>query len=149
MTPSERLGVVVIAGSLAACAAAVMAGRWLVRWARSLKSELPEEAERRRRVKLNRCGRIAPGEVIDLVEDAPPEASLRRVVVYRYEVAGVTYEAAQDVSALPAAGFAGEGLEGLFSNVKYDPRKPMNSIIACEEWNGFSASKKPLGLTKP
>lgn len=106
-----------------------------------LKAVSPEEAEKRRRLLINRNGRIASAEVVDLVEETPPDQSPRRVVVYRYEVAGVTYEAAQDVFGFSGAEFAGQGLAGLASSVKYDPQMPMNSIIACEEWSGLTLAK--------
>lgn len=138
MTPSTRLTVIVAASSVAASAAAAALGWALVRWARKWKSISPEEAERLRRLRVNRGGRIVSAQVVDLIEDAE---TLRRVVVYRYEVAGVTYEAAQDVFAFSGAGFSGEGLTGLSSSVKYDPKKPMNSIIACEGWSGLTPGK--------
>lgn len=95
---------------------------------------------------MNRVGRIASGEIVDLVEDGGSGETdpLRRVVVYQYEVAGVTYEAAQDVSSLSSfstAGFLGDAPTGLEASVKYDPEKPMNSIIMCEEWNGTTRGK--------
>lgn len=136
MTPITRLAFVVAAGAVAAGAAAV--GLACVRWARKRKSVSPDEAERLRRLRVNRAGRIASAQVVDLIEDTEKP---RRVVVYRYEVAGVTYEAAQDVLAFSEAGFSGESLAGLSSSVKYDPQKPMNSIIACEEWSGLACAK--------
>jgi hypothetical protein len=58
------------------------------------------------------------------------------LVSYAYEVAGVTYEAAQDVTALPEIAAMARFLSGQTASVKYDPKRPANSIIACEEWSG-------------
>jgi hypothetical protein len=98
----------------------------------------PEERERLRRLDVNRRGRITAGQVTDLLEHPSGEKSGRRarLIVYKYEVAGVTYEAAQDVSSLPEAG-CWRGAAGQTASVKYDPRHPTNSIIACEEWYGI------------
>jgi hypothetical protein len=61
-----------------------------------------------------------------------------RLVVYSYEVAGVSYEAAQDVTALPEIAAVAQFLPGQIASVKYDPQRPANSIIACEEWSGLA-----------
>jgi len=107
----------------------------LSRWRR----KSPEELERLRRLDVNRRGRITAGHVTDLVEQPSARAGgpLSQLVVYKYEVAGVTYEAAQDVSSLPVLGWASQALADQTASVKYDPQRPTNSIIACEEWYGI------------
>jgi hypothetical protein len=52
-------------------------------------------------------------------------------------VAGATYAAAQDVSALPEIAAAAPFLPGHTTSVKYDPKQPTNSILACEDWCGI------------
>lgn len=59
------------------------------------------------------------------------------ILLYEYEVAGVTYEAAQDLSALPQIAAAAPFLPGQITSVKYDPKQPTNSILACEAWCGI------------
>ena len=59
------------------------------------------------------------------------------ILLYDYEVAGVTYEAAQDLSALPEIAAAAPFLPGQTTSVKYDPKQPTNSILACEAWCGI------------
>jgi hypothetical protein len=59
------------------------------------------------------------------------------LIVYQYVVAGVTYEVAQDVSMLPGIFDLAHGAGGQTASVKYDPKRPTNSIIACEEWSGI------------
>jgi hypothetical protein len=123
--------------ALAGAAAAAGLGAWLLACLKRWRRKSPEEIERERRLDVNRRGRIAVGHVVDVVEsDGTPAPG--RLIVYTYEVAGVTYEAAQDISALPQVAAAAHGLAGQTASVKYDPRRPANSIIACEQWCGIS-----------
>lgn len=137
-----RVAVIVTAAGAFVAVTAISAGlgRKLIRAARRWGKKSPEEVERLRRLELNRRGRIIPARIVDVIEDGAPGA-LRRIVLYRYEVAGVTYEAAQEVSAFVGVELLTQGLAGLFSNAKYDPHQPLNSMIACEEWNGFDDGK--------
>ncbi len=113
----------------------------LVRWRR----KDPEEIERLRRLDVHRRGRITAGQIVDLVEPQPPAPSAR-FLVYKYEVAGVTYELSQDVSSLPEAASLAPQALGEAANVKYDPTTPANSIIACEEWCGLRPRNRGTGL---
>ena len=97
----------------------------------------PEAIERLRRLDVHRRGRITAGQIVDLVEPQPPAPSAR-FLVYKYEVAGVTYELSQDVSSLPEVASLAPQALGEAANVKYDPTTPANSIIACEEWCGLT-----------
>lgn len=119
----------------------------LIRARRRWRRKNPEELERLRRLRVSRDGRIASAEIIDWA-DAGPADSSSRALIYRYEVAGVTYEAAQVIANFPSAALLAEGLSGLESHVKYDPRNPANSIIACEEWSGLKPAK-PAVTAKP
>lgn len=123
-------------------------GRHIAKWASRWRSKSPEEIERLRRQEISRLGRIASAEIVDVLENAPGAAA-GRVVVYRYEVAGVTYEAAQEVSAFTQKETLLEALAGSASSIKYDPRKPINSIIACEEWSGISGKTSIAGTVSP
>jgi hypothetical protein len=130
----------VAAGAGVAAASGVAIG--LVKVARAFlrkwKRKSPGEIERLRRLDVNRRGRITSGQIIDWIEKHSPAENVR-LVVYKYEVGGVTYEAAQEVSALPDFNLPGTGAECLASSVKFDPKKPTNSIIVCEEWCGLNA----------
>jgi hypothetical protein len=96
----------------------------------------PAELERLRRLDINTRGRISAGRIVDLVE-GETTGSKSRLVVYSYEVAGVTYQAAQDVAALLEIAAMAQFLVGQTASVKYDPKRPANSIIACEHWSGL------------
>ena len=125
-----------LAVALAASAVAVTSGVWIVVRVRNWRKKSPEELERLRRLDINRRGRIAASHVVDLIESGRAENS-PRLIVYQYEVAGVTYEVAQDVSMLPQIFASAHGLGGQTASVKYDPKRPTNSIIACEDWSGI------------
>ena len=88
----------------------------------------PEEKERRRRIEVNRVGRVFEGSLID---------ARSTILYYVYEIRGVGYSTSQDVSAfleaLPADLTSLIGHAG----VKYDPKNPANSIVICEEWSGL------------
>ena len=96
----------------------------------------PGEIERLRRLDLNQRGRITVGTVLELLEP-PAEAPSTRAIVYKYEVAGVTYEVGQDCTALAEVVRSTSMLPGQTVSIKYDPKSPSNSIIACEDWNGL------------
>ena len=131
MSPSLRLTF-----GLAVAATAAALGAWTLarlRWRR----KSPEEIERLRRLDVNRRGRITVGHVVDIV-DPDASAGQGRLVVYKYEVAGVIYEVAQNIAALPELAAAAPTLPGHTASIKYDPKQPTNSILACEEWNGVS-----------
>ena len=100
----------------------------LILW-RVLRREVPpEEVERRRRLGVNHTGKLGDAEVTEIDQGT---------VFYSYSVSGVSYAAAQDLCTveelLPADRMSAMGP----AQIKYDPRNPANSIVACEEWSGF------------
>ena len=122
--------------ALAATAAALAA--WTLarlRWRR----KTPEEIERLRRLDVNRRGRITVGHVLDIV-DSDASTGRAPLVVYKYEVAGVIYEVAQNIAGLPQLAAAAPTLPGHAASIKYDPKLPTNSILACEDWIGIPLS---------
>ena len=88
----------------------------------------PEKRERKRRLSVNRLGRLGDALITE-ASDA--------VIYYTYSIRGVQYTASQDVSALreklPAEP---DRLIGIAS-LKYAPNNPANSILICEEWSGL------------
>jgi hypothetical protein len=121
--------------AVAGTAAIALAGVWAWRTVRRWRRKSPDELERLRRLGVNTCGRIISGRIVELAElvEGGPAGP---ILLYVYEVAGVTYEAAQDLSALPEIAAAAPFLPGQTTSVKYDPRQPTNSILACEAWCG-------------
>ena len=132
MDPNYRL-TLVLSGSAAAATLTACAVIAIQHWRR----KSPEELERLRRLDVNRRGRIATAYILDVLDGEAPQSP--RLVLYKYEAAGVTYESAQDISALPEIASMAHGLAGQTVSIKYDPRRPTNSIFACEEWCGATA----------
>ena len=126
--------------AVAASATFAVAGVWVWRIVRRRKRKSPEEIERLRRLGVNTRGRIVAGRIVELAEPAT-EGTPTAILVYEYKVAGVTYAAAQDVSALPKIAAAAPFLPGQTTSVKYDPKQPANSILACESWCGIPEVK--------
>jgi hypothetical protein len=124
--------------TLGLAAVATTAGlvAWLVARSRARHVMDAEEMERQRRLDIHRRGRIAMGHIVDFVDSAGSDPG-GRLLLYKYEVGGVTYEAAQDISALANLVALAHGLAGQTASVKYDPKHPTNSIIACEDWSGI------------
>jgi hypothetical protein len=122
--------------AVAGSAALALAGVWAWNTVRRWRRKSPDEIERLRRMGVNACGRIGFGRVMELAEPQPGGPT-GPVLLYDYEVAGVTYEAAQDLSALPEIAAAAPFLPGQTTSVKYDPKQPTNSILACETWCGI------------
>jgi hypothetical protein len=132
-----RFYIALMGGAAAALAAAL----GLLIYSRR-KRRSPEEIERMRRLEVNRRGRVTQGQILDLLEPEPGQAGAR-MVVFKYEVAGVTYEAAQDISALPTVIAKVRRATGLQTRLKYQVDRPTNSIVACEEWSGVPEVKEP------
>lgn len=100
------------------------AGAWVF-----LSSRLTAaQREKRRRLAVNRIGRMGDATIID-VRDC--------VLFYSYELHGVAYATSQDASEckdrLPPET---SHLVGP-ANIKYSPKNPANSIVVCEEWSGL------------
>ncbi len=90
-----------------------------------------EALEERRRRHLATHGRIVDGSLIE----AEPSEIEPRAVIYRYRIAGVTYECSQDVSALTPQ------VRNLRLDypvqVRYNRANPADSIVVAETWNGL------------
>ena len=114
----------------------------------------PEEEERKRRLHLNHIGRIAEGQVVEVVEQPPAEAPEKRgllkararplaelkprhLVSYSYSISGVTYHTAQDVTGLESQVRFDRLVAGQQASVKYDPSNPTDSILVADDWSGL------------
>jgi len=100
-----------------------------------------EQFERERRTQLTLGGRIIDGNVIDVLELEDDESGRQMILlVYKYDVAGVTYEASQDVTHLRQFIDLYSCRLGLPTSVKYDPHNPGDSIVISETWSGVRRS---------
>ena len=140
--------VVLVMGGAAAAALAMIA------YAFFRPAENPEQVERRRRLHLNQIGRIAEGQVVELVEHPPEQRPARKglfgasaqpladmrprhLVSYSYAISGVTYHTAQDITGLEGQIRLGRLVAGQPASIKYDPANPSDSILVADDWSGL------------
>jgi hypothetical protein len=117
-------------------------------------TENPEEFERKRRLHLNQIGRIAEGQVVELLQHASepreegnkffgsrarplPDAGPRHLVSYSYAISGVTYQTAQDITGLQSQVRFERLVAGQPASIKYDPSNPSDSILVADDWSGL------------
>ena len=101
------------------------------------KPKTAEDLERERRAWLNTVGRITDGTVIDVQEIEAEGKRAATMLIYQYDVAGVSYEASQDVTYLRQWINLHSCRLGLPTSVKYDSRNPGNSLVISEGWIGL------------
>ncbi len=117
-------------------------------WLLGHRRPTAEELERERRLRLVSYGRLVDGMLVDAMEVPGTDASaaldethaVRLMLLYQYEIAGVTYECAQDVSTLSEALQPGLIQVGLPCSVRYQPGSPENSIVVAETWIGLRSA---------
>jgi hypothetical protein len=105
-------------------------------WSRS-RRKTPDQREHERRMRISEIGRITDGTVIDVNEMQTNGSGELQLLIYHYDVAGVSYEASQDVSALRHMVDLHSCRSGLMTSIKYDPSNPGNSIVISENWTGL------------
>lgn len=98
----------------------------------------PEEMEHARREQLAASGRITDGSIVDAPHKLEDPTRPQQVIVYNYRIAGVSYEAAQDVSMLSDQ--VRDVRTDLPVQVRYAPHNPANSIVVSESWSGLRLS---------
>ena len=101
------------------------------------KPKSANEVELERRTWLNTVGRITDGTVIDVQEITTVADRPATMLIYQYDVAGVSYEASQDVTYLRQWINLHSCRLGLPTSVKYDSRNPGNSMVISESWMGL------------
>ena len=105
-------------------------------WSRS-RRKTPEQRERERRTRISEFGRITDGTVIDVNEIKLNGSGDMQLLIFQYDVAGVGYEASQDVTHLRHMVDLHTCRVGLPASIKYDPTNPGNSIVIAEGWSGL------------
>jgi hypothetical protein len=102
------------------------------------KPKTADDIERERRNWLEKVGRITDGTVIDVQEtQQSPEHRSAILLVYQYDIAGVSYECSQDVTYLRPMINLHSCRLGLPTSVRYDPQNPGNSMVVSENWMGL------------
>ena len=127
MIPFHLYGLI-LAGSGAVLAAYLLLRR---------KPKTADDLEWERREWLDRVGRITDGTVIDVQETPASEQKSLTLLIYQYDVAGVSYEASQDVTYLRQRINLHSCRLGVPTSVRYDPQNPGNSIVVSERWLGL------------
>ncbi|HTS34669.1 MAG TPA: hypothetical protein VMH04_03295 [Candidatus Solibacter sp.] len=125
---SLRLYGLITAGSVALLGAYALLRR---------KPKTADELERERRAWLEGTGRITDGTVIDVQELERTNRNSAVMLIYKYDVAGVSYECSQDVTYLRHWINLHSCRLGLHTSVKYDPQNPGNSLVVSENWMGL------------
>ena len=133
------------AGPWTALIAALLLAVGALVWLLGHHRPTAEEIERERRLRLVSYGRLVDGILLDLIESDHIEAAsiaatgstARLMLLYQYEIAGVNYECAQDISALRDMLPPGQVQVGLPCSVRYQPGSPENSIVLAETWSGL------------
>lgn len=124
---------------LGGLAGASLVGSYLL----ATRRKSPEQRERERRERINAIGRITDGTVLDFCEVQEGKnghSSPVKLLIFNYDVAGVTYEASQDVTHLGSFFDLHKGKLGVHASIKYDPQNPGNSIVVAETWSGLRLS---------
>lgn len=101
------------------------------------KPKNADQMELERRTWLNTVGRITDGTVIDVQEITTALNRPATMLIYQYDVAGVSYEASQDVTYLRQWINLHSCRLGVPTSVKYDSRNPGNSMVIAEGWVGL------------
>jgi len=101
------------------------------------KPKTADDLERERRAWLDRIGRITDGTVIDVQEMPGTRERPSTFLIYQYDVAGVSYEASQDVTYLRQFINLHSCRLGLPTSVRFDPHNPGNSLVVSERWMGL------------
>lgn len=127
----DRPSLLLIGVAAAGTALAVGTGFWL-----HSRRKTPEQYERERRARINSFGRITDGTVLD-AQEVEVNQKPAQLVIYQYDVGGVSYEASQDITQLRQWVDLHSCRIGLPTSVKYDPHNPGNSIVIAEGWIGL------------
>ncbi len=97
----------------------------------------PKDEEKERRAWLEQTGRITDGTVIDVQEIPGALHKSAVVLIYQYDVAGVSYECSQEVTYLRHLINLHSCRLGLPTSVRYDTHNPGNSLVVSEKWMGL------------
>jgi hypothetical protein len=110
-------------------------------WLFSRKRPTADDLERERRQMLLNYGRIVDGMLLDgfqvTVEDSTGTKTVRDMLLYQYEISGVTYECSQDITPLSEILDPAKVKLGLPGSIRYQPGIPENSILVSERWSGL------------
>ncbi len=87
------------------------------------RKKVEDEATRRSRLLLT--GRITDGTILDITSDSSGEVT---EIFFTYNISGVDYEASEKLSP-EQRGRQHDYAPGASITVRYDPRRPGNSVV--------------------
>ncbi|HZD50562.1 MAG TPA: DUF3592 domain-containing protein [Silvibacterium sp.] len=139
---------------LGAIAAIALCVGGVMTWSAMRKKPSEEELEQLRRQELVQTGRILDGTILDISEVGPHESGRpngMQLILYKYEIAGVCYECSQDVTNLRDYVNIYDLRLGFPCSVRYDPHRPINSLVVAEGWSGLrdTANSVPVRRGAP
>ncbi len=123
--------------------AGVLLGGAAVAWVFLRRKKTEEEIERERRLNLVKVGRLVDGTVVDIADLDASESgrtSGMKLIIYRYEIAGVVYNCSQDVTLMGDFVDIYQCRLSFPATIRYDAHNPENSIIVAENWSGLRES---------
>lgn len=123
--------------------AGILFGGAAVAWLFLRKRKTEEEIERERRLNLVKLGRLVDGTVVDIADLDANESGRpggMKLILYRYEIAGVVYNCSQDVTLMGDLIDIYQCRLSFPATIRYDAHNPENSIIVAENWTGLRES---------
>ena len=123
--------------------AGVLAGAAAAAWFFWRRRKTEEEIERERRLNLVKAGRLVDGTVVDIADLDASESGRpdgMKLILYRYEIAGVVYNCSQDVTQMGDFVDIYQCRLSFPATIRYDAHNPENSIIVAENWSGLRES---------
>jgi hypothetical protein len=120
--------------SVAACLA-IASGAAI--WWLNRERPTPDELEQERRQTLFNFGRIVDGMLLDGFQVTAEDGSSRDMLLYQYEISGVSYECSQDITPLRDVLNPADVKLGMPCSIRYQPGSPENSILVAERWSGL------------
>jgi hypothetical protein len=80
------------------------------------------------------------GQLLDGFEVTLDDGTTRDMLLYQYEISGVSYECSQDITPLRAILDPAAVKLGMPCSIRYQPGSPENSILVTERWSGLRES---------
>ena len=130
-----------------AAGVAVAAGAAL--WLLTRKRPTTDELEEERRQLLVSFGRIVDGMLLDSFQVTDESGTARDMLLYQYEISGVTYECSQDITLLASILDPASVKIGMPCSIRYQPGSPENSILVAERWSGLRDRVPVIWISPP
>jgi hypothetical protein len=122
---------------IASLAAGVAAAGGATLWLLTRKRPTPDEIEQARRNSLVGFGRIVDGMLLDGFQIENEVGEVRHMLLYQYEISGVSYQCSQDITTLATIHDPARIKIGMPCSIRYQPGSPENSLVVAERWSGL------------